>query len=143
MSSMQTAVSSSDKKHYRVRKEIAWLIATILFLGLGKTFYEYWNHLNWPPYQGSNKSFISSLECERKLREKNYNVSQEMLDGDVTGKTFHPLGYDRSLFFDHPECAAVDYLFYEGSGIKLKYSIFDMRRKLPTAHVEISFERND
>ena len=133
----------SDKsKFYKIPKSFVW---TVIFLNCGwggVKVYDWWLHVNWPPVELSNQIFIKEFHKKfHCLEGPNFTVTKEMLKGDVNATTYLPVGIDRKIFFDKPECAGIGfYLGYEGSGIRYEFNVYDMTTKQKTATIVITHE---
>lgn len=124
---------------YRVPKWIVWVTMTLAGAALVSFVADWAMHVNWPPVEGRNEALIKSLNCDKP---PGYMVTDEMLRGDTSGKSFQPVGVDRRAFIDKPACVAAGvYLGYEGSGIRNEFNVYDMSRKRRTARIVITHEK--
>jgi hypothetical protein len=128
--------NTTDNKHYRVRKEIIWCsLAALLALGTYQAW-DWWEHLNWPPHDGSNKEVVKKLNCDLNnfvLYHK--DIAEIKTIGGWSG------ALDRQAFFQFPQCAAADYLYFEGTGVRITTRVYDREKKRRTATIVTTFDK--
>lgn len=127
---------TTQTKHYRIRKEIVWLAAATVLAYAAHTAWDWWEHLNWPPHDGSNKEVVSRLDCDwDRYMLYHKDISEiKTIGGDSSA-------VDRKIFFDAPQCAAVRYLRFEGTGVRLTTSVYDREKKRRTATIVTTFDK--
>ncbi len=128
--------STTDNKHYRVRKEIVWCsLAGLLMVGTYQVW-DWWAHLNWPPHDGRNKSYVESLECNwDKYMLYHKDIDEIKAIGGGSGAV------DRRIYFEEPQCAASAYLYSEGTGVRLVTRVYDREKKRRTATIVTTFDK--
>ena len=133
---------SEPSKTYAVPKYWVWLFSCVIFLWGGYKVYDYFAHVNWPPADPRNLAFFQALAKDLNCEKfGSYSITQEMIDGDSSGKSYRPVGFDRRIFFDAPGCIGAGiYVLKEGTGLRDQFDIFDMTTKQRTARVTITHE---
>jgi hypothetical protein len=99
---------------------------------------DWWSHMNWPPHGANNKTYVKKINCEWTpyfLYNKDIS-SVKAIGGDSNA-------IDRQIFFEHPECAAANYLSFEGTGIRTTSFIYDRKSKRRTAVIVTTFDKHE
>lgn len=132
----------NSSKTYAIPKLWVWLAICVVIFWCGYKVYDWWIHVNWPPADPRNHAFFTKLAKDLNCEKfGNYSVTQEMVDGDSTGKSFRPVGFDRRVFFEAPGCIGAGmYVLKEGTGIRDQFDVFDMTTKQRTARFTITHE---
>ena len=132
-----------DSTVYKIPKTWVWFLAFISCLWIFYKIADWATHVNWPPADLSNQTFIKELNKKYKCNEgEKYDVTEKELGINSNSTSPLILGIDRKVFFDHPECTGAGlYLSYEGSGIRKKIDIYDINTKLKTATIVITHEK--
>lgn len=133
------AISS---KTYAVPKYQVWLSICVVLFWCGYKAYDWFSYKNWPPADPRNHAFYTKLVTDLGCNKlTGATVTQEMLDGDTSGKSFRPVGIDRKAFFEAPGCIGAGiYVLKEGTGIRDQFDVFDMTTKRRTARFTITHE---
>lgn len=125
-----------NSKHYQVRKEIVWCSLVGLFALGTYQVWDWWAHLNWPPHDGSNKGVVKNLKCDlTKYVLYHKDIPEVKTIGGWSG------ALDRRAYFEVPQCAAADYLYFEGTGVRLVTRVYDREKKRRTATIVTTFDK--
>lgn len=137
-------MTQENSNFYKVPKIWVWVCVSIFSMWLFYKVVDWATHLNWPPVDLRNQSFIKSLTQKYNCsRGDQYSVTEKKIKSDESTSTVH-LGIDRNIFFDHPECnGARIYLAYEGTGIRETLYIYDRKTKQKTATIVVTHEKFD
>ena len=127
---------------YAINKYLVWGVVFWFIAWPTYNVYDWLSHKNWPPADPRNHAFftklVTDLGCDKLPAA---TVTQEMLDGDTSGRSFRPVGFDRKAFFDAPGCIGAGiYVLKEGTGIRDQFDVFDMTTKQRTARFIITHE---
>ncbi len=125
---------TTQTKHYRIRKELVW-IGSLSLLAYVAT--DWWMHLNWPPHDATYPERLAALGCPTDGR---YIVTKKQIE-EAPNHSSHGGALNRDIFFDNPQCAAGQYLAFEGSGVRLKTYVYDVEKKRRTATIVTTFDK--
>lgn len=125
--------------HYRIRKEVVALCVAAMVGWAIYQVHDWWTYMDWPPYDGSNKEFISSLRCAKDPNDSMpTNEEIKSWSTDLASSFVVKQEWARK-----PQCAAHIFFFYEGSGIRKTFDIVDVEKKKKMAQVVVTFERDE
>lgn len=124
-------------RYYRIRKEVIWaFIAAMIFYSV-YAFFDWWNHLNWPPHDATYPEKIKALNCPTAGR---YTITRSQIP-DLPKETMNSGVMNRRVFFESPQCSSGVYLAFEGSGVRQTVYVYDTEKKRRTATIVTTFSK--
>jgi hypothetical protein len=130
-------IDTRDAKYFKIRKEVVGLCLLTITCWAAYQVHDWWSHVDWPPFPGTNELSIQALKC-KNMHPIDINELQNW-DKAIDPKR----AIDRRSILSQPQCLAGTYLSYEGSGTRQYLDVIDTEKKRRLARIEITFDRDE
>lgn len=140
MENDSTEQSKRERTYIRIRRRPFFLgLTVVVLLPFAVWLWKQWSFAlsNWPPHYGSHKVYIKNLGCDAKGLAS-YIVTEEQLHGEGQEHGYHPVGYDRRIFFEKPACIGAIVFWGEYGGPQQRIGFYDMDKKQRTIEMELT-----
>ena len=136
-----TENEAEQSKYFKIRKEVVGLSLLAMTFWAAYQIHDWWRYMDWPPYDGSNKQLIKELNCNTpsdirtptRAELKSWSIDIASTSSFMT----------RDYLLKRPQCAALTYFHFEGSGTRKTVDIVDVEKKAKTAKIVITFESDE